>query len=229
MSQAVLQAPVLSPEPEPLWQFVQADRSHTDRALLERIVRRRYWSEHKARGCHFLDHLLCVSGQSASPKAVLAIGEASATPMFLESYLDESIDRAIARASGQPVDRHGVVEIGNLASCDGSAATLLLMLTVSWLDGYRADWGVFTATRTVRLRLRCLGVPLFDLGTADPSRLGPVAAEWGDYYEAHPKVVAARFVDARPMLDRIPAEFAELAGQVRDAGAVTRLAEESRR
>jgi hypothetical protein len=72
---------------------------------------------------------------------------------------------------------------------------------MAWLDGRGARWGIFTATRQVRLLLRCLNVQSAELAKASPRHVESAAA-WGSYYENDPRVLVVGVEDARRALDR---------------------------
>lgn len=48
--------------------------------------------------------------------ATLGYRRATATPLFIEQYLDEPVEAVVARAFARRVERHDVVELGNFAS-----------------------------------------------------------------------------------------------------------------
>jgi len=204
-------APGLPPGSPVPYALQRVGTTHPQRAAIETTIRRRYWRAHRATRCHFLEHLLLVGDACGPLRAALGIGEGRRGRFFLEAYLDEPVDGALSARAGVPVARADTVEIGTLVSFHPSAATQLLLLTVAWLGGYGAKWGVFTATEEVRDRLHALGLSLLDLGGADPARLGDAAREWGRYYRARPRVVAASFEDACRLISFVEAAHAAAA------------------
>lgn len=116
-------------------------------------------------------------------------------PLFLERYLDEPIERAIAAAARIDVSRSQIVEVGNLAgvSCR-SAMRLVLALPRMLLDrGQR--WIVFTATDTVRQLLASYHAPLIDLAPAQAGRVQGTGDDWGRYYETDPRIMVGYLPD----------------------------------
>jgi len=204
--------------------FARISRGDAARPVIEKFIQRRYWVTHRASRCHFLDHLLVVAADPDEPLAVLGIDAPRDRPFLHESYLDAPIEDLIGERTGERPDRSKIIELGNLVSVDSAAATLLMLLSVSWFAGLGATWAGFTATRTVRLRLRALGVPLFDLGVADPARLGPEAAQWGNYYECGPHVVAATFSEAQSLIQMIPEQWSALSERAYADGTAVRHA-----
>src|SRR3990167_5392368 len=63
---------------------------------------------------------------------------------------------------------------------------------------------VFTATETVQNMLRKLGYSPFYLADADPSVLGDQAAQWGRYYDNHPRVLTGSIDSALHEIQRSP-------------------------
>ena len=224
MNAQPIEAPTDAPE-KALRRLSRVSRDHADRASLEAVIRRRYWTAHHARRCHFLDHLLALHGPTGKLAAALGIGVPHTGPFFLEAYLDRPVEAALT-ALGLTAERNRIVEIGNLASQNARASTLLMVLTAAWLEGYGTDWGVVTATSEVRDRLASLGLASVELAEADPARIGPVASEWGRYYEADPRVLAVSFEDARPLIGAAPEALAPLVASAREDGAWVRLVHE---
>lgn len=165
------------------------------RAELECFVRDAFAAKHGARVCSFMPTLLAMRNQMGCVCSVAGFRCAEGQQLFLERYLDESIEGAIASAARQPVSRSQIVEVGNLAgaSCR-SAMRLVLELPRILLDrGHR--WIVFTATDTVRQLLASYNAPLLDLAPASAARVQGTGDEWGRYYETRPRVMAGYLPD----------------------------------
>lgn len=122
--------------------------------------------------------------------------------LFLETYLDEPIEAAVARLAGQPVKREAIVEVGNLAADRPGGSVDVILNLARHLDRLGYEWVAFTATRELIGIFRRLGLPPLALAPADPSRLGADAADWGSYYESQPVVVAGRIALALEMVKR---------------------------
>ncbi len=117
---------------------------------LERFVRDVFASRHGARVCSFMPTLLAVRNDEGDVCSVAGFRCAAGQTLFLERYLDEPVERAIATAAGQQVDRSQIVEVGNLAGVNcRSAMRLVLDLPRILLEGGHR-WIVFTATDTLR-------------------------------------------------------------------------------
>ena len=113
--------------------------------------------------------------------------------LFLEIYLDQPVESAVAAAAGRPVARSSVVEVGNLVIARPGYARQLISHLTDWLHASSPAWVVFSAVPALRNNFQRLGIPLLDLAAADGARLSPEArAEWGNYYEQAPRVIAVR-------------------------------------
>src|SRR5690606_25495074 len=109
---------------------------------------------------------------------------------FLERYLDEPVERAIAARAGEPVTRAQVVEVGNLAARGAGTARLLIVALTRILAAEGLRWVSFTGTPALINSFRRLRLHPLKLGVADPRRMGAELAEWGRYYDSGPLVMA---------------------------------------
>ncbi|GFE85952.1 hypothetical protein GCM10011488_09060 [Steroidobacter agaridevorans] len=139
--------------------------------------------------------LLAMRNETGVVCSVAGFRSAADRPLFLERYLDEPIEQAIASSLGQHVSRSQIVEVGNLAGRNcRSAIRLVLDLPRILLDrGHR--WMVFTATDTLRELLTGYHAPLLDLGAAPAARAHNTGDDWGRYYDSHPRVMAGFLQD----------------------------------
>lgn len=196
---------LLNPGPR----FELSGPDDAERGRVEACVAEKFRSAWNARVTQFLPQLLSMHCLG-SCTAVAGLRPAGAGPLFLERYLDEPAERALAAATGVTVPRRQLVEIGNLVANQRGASHLLFLILAAALHraGYR--WLVFTATRGLRNNLHKLGFPLLTLAVATPDRLEPEArSEWGDYYRSEPLVVAGNLdaamalIAERPLLRRV--------------------------
>ncbi len=133
-----------------------------------------------------------------------AVGTRSARdPLFLERYLDEPIETAIERIAGRFVPRSAIAEVGQLAADRPGAGTALMLHLARHLSSVGYEWMALTATEELRGIFVRLGLPLFTIARAAPSRLGEEAEAWGRYYDHHPLVVCASVSDAMRRLSRM--------------------------
>lgn len=173
-----------------------------DRAEVERYIANRFAAAHGAHVHDFMPVLLTM-GCAGRISAAAGIRAAARQTLFLEQYLANPVEAAVAGVAGTPVSRARIVEIGNLVATQGGSSYLLFLLLTAVLGRAGFEWVVFTATPQVRKALDTLGLPVDVLCAADPSRLTQgSAAEWGRYYASGPVVVAGKVAAAMPVLHR---------------------------
>ncbi|HEY0938531.1 MAG TPA: thermostable hemolysin [Steroidobacter sp.] len=189
----------LEPGPEPAPEdgargchFQQVCLYHADdprREELERFIYEAFALNHGARVCSFMPTLLAMRNDAGRICSAAGFRCAAEQQLFLERYLDEPIEHAIASSLGQRTTRSQIVEVGNLAGLNcRSAMRLVIELPRILLDrDYR--WIVFTATDTVRALLATYSARLLDLAPATAVRVQDSADDWGRYYESHPRVM----------------------------------------
>lgn len=134
-----------------------------------------------------------------------AAGYRAATdPLFLECYLGQPVEAAIAAVAGRPVARGSIVEVGHFASMLPGQGRRLMSHLGRHLADQGFQWVVSTATRELRVIFERLRIRPQVLAAADPRALGDAAAQWGTYYAHAPLVLAGeirsnlgRFAPAR--------------------------------
>jgi hypothetical protein len=169
------------------------------------FIRRRFSVAHQARVSHFMPQLFGLQSADGSLYGAAGCRRADSGALFLERYLDVPIEQAIFERSGVQVERHQIVEVGNLAAEGlGTARTLIVKLTRQLaLQGFR--WVTFTGTQEVLNSFYRLGLAPQSLGLADPARMGESLADWGRYYDSQPQVVFGEILPAhRQLLDAQP-------------------------
>lgn len=160
------------------------------RAELEAFVREKFQRGHGASVASFMPMLLSFRDGSGDLRGVIGLRGAATSALYLEQYLDQPIDRALAAATGQRVERSQVVEVGNLAGANCRAAMRMVATLPSYLLAQQYQWIVFTATNAVRGILQGFGAPLVELARAEGSRVTGSDDRWGTYYEKDPRVLA---------------------------------------
>lgn len=161
-----------------------------DRAELEAFVGAAFRRGHDATVTSFMPTLLSFRDRAGDLRGVVGLRGAAPQPLYLEQYLEQPVEAAIAAATGQPVRREQVVEVGNLAGANCRAAMRMVALLPGYLLSRDYRWIVFTATSTVRGILEGFGAPLVELARADGARVAGSPDRWGRYYEQDPRVLA---------------------------------------
>jgi len=158
------------------------------RPLFEDFIQQRFRKAHGADIRHFMPELFGMSNASGELCAVAGVRMASLGQLFLERYLDESIDPLISAAADHPVDRSGIVEVGNLAASDTGSARISIIAITYLLAMGGLEWVAFTGNVGLVNSFHRLGLKPVTLCAADPERLGDERHHWGSYYESKPWV-----------------------------------------
>jgi len=156
--------------------------------------------------------LLSLRDHRGEIQAAVGFRLASEGPLFLEQYLDAPVERLLPPLTGAMLTRPQIAEIGSLASNDAGASLQLFRALARRLDAEGCTHAVATATRQLRRLFKRIGFSTEILSAADPTRLGPAAAQWGGYYDRDPEVRAGAIAAALPLLDRLLDLHAPLAG-----------------
>lgn len=155
------------------------------------FIRHRFAQEHAARITHFMPQLYTLTAEDGTVQGAAGLRPAASDTLFLERYIDLPVEEAIAVASGLPVQRSQVVEVGNLAAAGLASGRRLIVELTRLLAAQGFGWVAFTGTRSLLNSFRRLRIELFPLAEADPARMGESIAEWGRYYDHQPQVMAS--------------------------------------
>lgn len=171
------------------------------RAEAEAFVHARFRRTHGANVVTFMPSLLLMTDSRGQIEAVVGCRRAGHAPLYLERYLEQPIEAAIAARTGSRISRSQVVEVGNFAASSSRvAATFMSFLAPHFLDR-GLTWITFTATDSIRRILASLGARCADLGGADGAQTAGGPDRWGSYYSHDPRVMAGYL----PLARRIPA------------------------
>jgi hypothetical protein len=132
----------------------------------------------------------------------MGVRTAAAEGLLLEHYLDAPVESYLSGVAGRPVDRDGVVELGNLAVAHPGAARWMIVALNAYLRGAGFSWVALTAVPALRNAFRRLGLPLTELAPARGEALGAERATWGSYYQTRPVVVAGDVEEGFARLER---------------------------
>jgi hypothetical protein len=171
------------------------DEKHPRRKQVEQFIAQRFSEVHGARLSVFMPVLIALFGENDEILAAVGIRSAATEVLFLEYYLDTSIENSIACNADQLMvvpERDRIVEIGNLASIDRRASRKLFKILAGLLDAENFEWAVFTGCTSLHRMFSTLGIETIDLGRALQSRLPVDQQTWGGYYEDSPRVVAGK-------------------------------------
>lgn len=169
---------------------------------LQAFIADHFCRHHGAQVNHFGQHLLGCRDAQGQWSAALGFSDASARPLFLEQYLDNTpIEQAIAVHTGQVVRRSQIVEVGNLAARHAGSARLLIAHATRHLHelGYR--WVCFTATTSLLNSFDRLNLHPTVIAQADPAKLPDGGRTWGRYYDTHPQVMIGHIASGHAKLE----------------------------
>jgi Thermostable hemolysin len=153
-------------------------------------------------------------------KAALGIRSAT-SPLFIEQYISEPIEQAIAKNFAQPsnkklsescfecnetvaISRSKIAEIGHLYS-NGKRFTLPLLLVTAvslFCNDYR--FMVFSGTEHVLKLIAKTGVKCSFIADAKQENLNDSQDNWGTYYETNPKVVSISLIEVMTLINDHP-------------------------
>ena len=193
----------------PPMSLVRALPDDIERPVFEAFIQHRFRKAHGADIRHFMPELFGMSDASGTLTAVVGVRLANLGDLFLERYLDESIEPLISAAADRPVDRAGIVEVGNLAASDTGSARMSIVAITYLLAMGGLEWVAFTGNVGLVNSFHRLGLKPVTLCAADPERLGDERQHWGSYYESKPWVhvgnIRAGFIHLRNigMLNRL--------------------------
>ncbi len=191
---------LLSPKPV----FELSSQNATNRIEIERYIADKFESSYDAYIHDFMPYLLsmrCLGLISGATGMRPALG----SQLFLEQYLDDSIEAEMGKVLQQAIPRESVVEIGNLSATKTGASQIIFLVFTAMLYKAGYQWIVFSATRSLLTKLNKLGFQTHFIGMADPSRLQTSTLdEWGRYYQAGPVVVAGSLENAMEIIQQRP-------------------------
>lgn len=167
---------------------------------VEVFVADRFRHHYQAEITHFLPYLLSTKTNETLTAAMGFQPAGSVNPLFLEQYLNTSIEAEISRLTKQTVDRSKIAEVGNLTSVHRGTSQLLFVLTIAILHEAGFEWSVFTATKQVQHLLGRLNLVTITVCEANPDKLIAGKQSWGRYYDDKPNVLIGNLTDAIDLL-----------------------------
>ncbi|RMF97713.1 MAG: hypothetical protein D6727_05015 [Gammaproteobacteria bacterium] len=173
------------------YRLVACPDGHPDRAELEAFLKSRYREVHGAEITSFFPVLLALRDADGRLQGVSGYRSAAGDRLFLEQYLEQPVERVIGDWLGWSVRRADIAEIGNFAALGCRRGQRLIELLIDFVGQQGHLWATFTGTRTIRLIMNHMGIPLHEVSAARRQQLLNSAENWGDYYSEDPRVVFA--------------------------------------
>jgi hypothetical protein len=174
------------------------------RYAMEQYVAIEFLQQYGAKVGNFMPWLL---GLSCEDKLVGVAGlrPAVTNALFIEQYLDRSIEDEIMLHTGLPVSRRHIIEIGNLAGHVPGVTRALFPLLTELTFTRQYQWCVCNTTPAVQNALHRLSIPIIPMQRAMPERLGEARFIWGKYYATETTVIAISTTAAHDVLMNNPA------------------------
>jgi hypothetical protein len=180
---------------------------NSNRSPLERFIHDVYAQYYGADIQQYMPVLMGLYGRSGAYLAGLGLRFAADGPLFLERYLDQSVEITVNDCTcSEPgeIARDSIVEVGNLAAYHAGGTRWLIIALTAYLQGAGYDWVSFTSVPSLRNSFRKLGLKLYTLGVADKSRLSTEEqSRWGRYYNSRPMVMAVNVHHTYGVLERL--------------------------
>jgi hypothetical protein len=171
---------------------------------VERFIHNCFQNAYGADVRHFMPALMSLRNDEGALLGALGLRAARDEQLFLEQYLDRPVEQVLSSHINRPIDRDGIVEVGNLAVAAAGGGRWLITALTAYLQASHGKWVVFTVGPVLCNAFRRMGMRPIELGVADPARLSADEyASWGSYYEQEPRVMAGRVEYGFHILQRL--------------------------
>jgi len=159
------------------------DPLHPLRARAEAFVQTVFMQAYGAQLQSFYPLLVNILFPDGDYAAVAGVRPAGSAGLFSEHYLDEPVEHILG------IERHRIVEIGNLAPASAGQARWLIGTLTAFLGAAGFTHVVFTAVPALKNAFTRMGLPLTRHAEASAERLpAEQAVTWGSYYKSRPAV-----------------------------------------
>lgn len=195
------------------------------RTEVERFIHHRFQQAYGADVRHFMPTLMSLRNDDGELLGALGLRAAKDERLFLEQYLDRPVEQLLSAKTNRPLDRDGIVEVGNLAVMAAGGGRWLITALTAYLQASQGKWVVFTAGPVLCNAFHRMGMHPIELGVADPARLtAEERTAWGSYYEQEPHVMAGRVEYGFRILQRLLEAESMLGRLLLHAGQIGRKA-----
>ena len=173
-----------------------------EQSVLRQFISSTFKKHYNAEIDTFCEQLLGVRDPQGELVAAAGYNLANEGSLFLEQYLDTSIEQHVLETQGLRLLRSEIAEVGNLAASQVGGARMLIHLMTRHLYSLGCQWVVFTATRSLVNSFQRLGLSPIVLVKASPSRIQN-AQGWGSYYAHSPWVVLGNVAQGHAHLEKL--------------------------
>jgi len=183
--------------------FAVVPRSDRLRSAVEATIRKLYRERYDATLSAFAPTIFAELDEAGNVECAAGIRFGD-DGLFLECYLDLSIEQVLEEHLAHPVDRDRVVEVCHLAAPGRGHSLQFVENLIALLRAIDTEWAIFTATRPLRALLQRSGLAMIEVGPAERSRV-PDPDSWGNYFEHDPRIMAVNYRFAAKPKRRYPA------------------------
>lgn len=164
-------------------------REDKGRLSVEQYILAAYQNQFGASLAHFMPTLVSATLPGQPSHLSFGLSGADQHRLFLENYLSEPVEQALSRVVDTPVERHAIVEVGNLAFASTTTIHDDLIAIAHYCYGLGYQYVVCTATRMLRLVFLKAGIKPIYLSDARPDDAPRDGTHWGAYYGAAPQII----------------------------------------
>ena len=169
--------------------FRLIEHAGPDRVQAEQFISQRFAESFGSRVQSFMPRLFSLRDEHGNICGAFGLRSAS-RKLFLERYLEQPIEKAIACRLGSAVERQCIVEVGHFSGTFPGAVRAMICLLTERLHYEGFTWVTFTGTASLRNAFSRMGLTPLNLQAAEAERLPPEErAAWGSYYEHAPHVL----------------------------------------
>lgn len=172
-------------------QFVSLLHHSSDQSshAVKDFIKTNFKSHYGADIHEFMPNLVSILNRDKKVRAVVGYRSAENSELFLEQYLNKSIDTYISDHCGSRVPRSEIVEVGNLACAANGYARLAIIRATELFFQSGFKWVSFTATQGLYNSFLRLGLTPHTITHADINRVDNSKNYWGTYYDNQPNVM----------------------------------------
>ena len=172
------------------------------RKELETFIGKQFANAHQTTLNDFLPHLIGL-GFPSDFHAAIGFSFASKNKLFLENYLESSVESLLSARLEKSVDRKYCVEVGNLAASRSGSILALFIILVGAMSNNGFKYFIFTAISPLREKFRRMGLKLEELGAADRYLItNSSTSDWGSYYQNDPTVICCELKQALSLIEQ---------------------------
>lgn len=172
------------------------------RPKLENFISSTYKSIFNARLKTFLPDLVAATTANDEIRAAFGYCDATQDSLFLESYLDSPVETVLSQRVGYTVQRHHIVEVGNLSITKSVDSVKIMRDIAGYLQGLGYEWIVCTATRYLKLLFLKSGTKPISIAKAHISKVTNDGTDWGNYYVTAPEILVGNIDQSITLIEQ---------------------------